>query len=239
MNLYTEVKLSTPCKCPYLQDRIMQLAFFYAAKVNDSELDQLISCGWRKFGMYYFRPQCNGCFSCIPIRVPVDSFCMSKSQRRLWRRNSDIQVSLEQDAPFPELYRIYQDHCLNRFGTPANEEEFKLNFFIKSCRSAYSLYYLSGTLIAAGFLDLSSNALNSVYFIYYTEFLARGLGNYSILREIQMTSVMGLKYYYLGYYVPGSTRMKYKANFFPYQYYHWETQTWISVSNREDCGRLL
>lgn len=189
--------------------------------------------------MYFFRPQCRDCSSCIPIRVPVDSFSMSKSQRRLWRRNSDIQVSLEQNAPFFELYGIYQDHSLNRFGNLAGEEEFKNNFFIKSCSSSYSLYYLNGMLIAAGFLDLSSTALSSVYFIYRTKFLARGLGNYSVLREIQMTSDLGLQYYYLGYFVPGNCRMQYKARFFPYQYYHWETQAWISVSNREDIRRLV
>ena len=193
----------------------MQLAFFYAAEVSNSELDELISGGWRKFGMYFFKPQCIGCCSCIPVRVPVDSFRMSKSQRRLWRKNSDIQVSLEQNAPFLELYGIYQDHSLNRFGTIPDKEEFYNNFFIKSCPSAYSLYYLDGMLIAAGFLDLSSNALSSVYFIYCTKFLARGLGNYSVLREIQMAEDLGLQYYYLGYFVPGSSRMQYKARFFP------------------------
>lgn len=239
MKLYTKVKLSSPGKCPYLENRFMRLAFFYATEVSDSELDELISGGWRKFGMYFFRPQCIGCSSCIPIRVPVDSFRMSKSQRWLWRRNSDIQVRLEQNASFFELYEIYQDHSLNRFGTMSNEEEFKYNFFIKSCRSAYSLYYLHGMLIAAGFLDLSSNALSSVYFIYRTKFLDRGLGNYSVLREMQMTSELGLQYYYLGYFVPGNCRMQYKARFFPYQYYQWDTQSWISVSNREDRRSLL
>lgn len=235
MKLYTKVKLSSPGKCPYLENRFMRLAFFYATEVSDSELDELISGGWRKFGMYFFRPQCIGCSSCIPIRVPVDSFRMSKSQRRLWRRNS-VQVSLEQNAPFLELYKIHQDHSFNRFGTMSDEEEFNNNFFIKSCPSVYSLYYLHGMLIAAGFLDLSSNALSSVYFIYRTNFLARGLGNFSVLREIRMAEDLGLQYYYLGYFVSGSSRMQYKARFFPYQ---WDTQSWISVSNREDSRSLL
>ncbi len=189
--------------------------------------------------MYFFRPKCKECSSCIPIRVPANSFRMSKSQKRLWSRNSDIQMRLEQDAPFFELYRIYQDHSLNRFGTSSGEEEFKNNFFIKSCPSAYSLYYLNGMLIAAGFIDFSSNALSSVYFIYSTKLLVRGLGNYSVLREIQLAADLGLQYYYLGYYVSGNSRMQYKARYFPYQYYHWETQTWTSVSNREDSRRLI
>jgi arginine-tRNA-protein transferase len=239
MKLYTKVRLSSPDKCPYLENRFMRLAFFYASEVSGSELDRLISNGWRKFGIYFFKPQCEGCRSCIPVRVPVETFSMSKSQRRLWRKNSDIRMSLEEDASFTELYRIYQEHSLNRFGNSVNEEEFRNHFFIKACPSAYSLYYLGGMLIAVGFLDLSSNALSSVYFVYRTQFLERGLGNYSVLREIQMASDLGLRYYYLGYYVPGSSRMQYKARFFPYQYYHWETQTWISVSSREDCTKIL
>lgn len=238
MNLYTNVKISSPQQCPYLEDRSMRHAFFYASEVSDSELDCLLLEGWRKFGIYYFRPQCLGCSNCIPLRIPVNTFHMSRSQRRLWRANSDIQMRFEPSAPFDELYKIYEEHSLNRFGTITSKEEFESNFFTKSCNSAYSLYYLHGMLIAAGFLDLSSYALSSVYFIYLTKFLARGLGNYSVLREIKLTAELGLQYYYLGYFVAGNSKMQYKAEFYPYEYYQWENKTWKSVINKDDGGKL-
>ncbi|HEX3019910.1 MAG TPA: hypothetical protein VHP36_06395 [Chitinispirillaceae bacterium] len=238
MKLLTKVQLSIPQKCLYLDNRQMRVSFFHAIGVSDIELDRLLSDGWRKFGIYYFRPHCQDCGKCIPVRVPVDTFHMSKSQRRLWRANSDVRMQFEYDAPFDELYKIYKEHSLNRFDTVASKTEFEYNFFIKSCRSGYTLYYLDGVLVAAGFLDLSSQALSSVYFIYLTEILPRGPGIYSILREIRLAADLGLKYYYLGYYVPGNSKMQYKAGFMPFEYYHWKRQCWEIVESREDREKL-
>ncbi len=226
MNLLADIQLSNFQDCPYLPDRQMRLAFFYANEVKKSELNALLSCGWRKFGIYYFRPKCENCCNCIPVRVPVASFSMSKSQRRIWNRNSDIEVNFEKEAPIDKLYEIYEEHSKKRFGTVADRSEFEFNFFIESCPSFFSLYYLDGMLVAAGFLDFSSNALSSVYFIYRPPLMNRGLGNFSILKEIEKTKDLGLHHYYLGYYVQGNSRMQYKTRFRPFEWYSWETGNW-------------
>lgn len=226
MLLIAQPRLSNPERCPYLQEKLMRVAYFYACEVDSDELEKLLSCGWRKFGAYFFRPQCQDCSYCIPVRVPVNSFTITKGQRRLWRANQDLDVRIEEDPSIDQLFEIYQDHSLNRFGLDANRTEFENNFFVKSCPSAYSLYYYKKMLIAAGFLDISCTSLSSVYFIYRSEYLDRGLGNFSILKEIQLTAELGMMYYYLGYYVKGNSRMQYKIRYSPYQWFDWEKGEW-------------
>lgn len=227
MDLLSDIQLSDPQKCPYLLDKQMRLAFFFAHNVNESELDLLLSKGWRKFGIYYFCPQCENCCNCIPIRIPVSSFSMSKSQKRLWHKNADVEVRFEHIVSIEELYKIYEEHSQLRFGIDSNIDEFKCNFFTRSCPSFFSLYFLGGMLVAAGFLDFSSHALSSIYFIYRPSFMSRGLGNFSIIKEIEKTESLGLKYYYLGYFIQGNSRMQYKTRFRPYEWYSWKTGNWV------------
>lgn len=232
MNVLTDVKLGSPEKCPYLSEKHFIPSFFFANDVIANELDFLLSNGWRRFGLYYFRPECKKCFSCIPVRIPVNLFKMGKSQRRNWRKNSDIQVRFEQNAPVDKIYDIYQKHSKDRFGNECTREEFEFNFISDSCPSVFSLYYIDNNLVATGFIDVSSNALSSAYFVYYPQYLSRSIGIFSILKEIEAAADLKLDYYYLGYYVKGNAKMQYKIQFKPYEWYNWEKEIWVY----EDIG---
>jgi arginyl-tRNA--protein-N-Asp/Glu arginylyltransferase len=227
MILHQPPSISAPAVCSYHPDRISKTQYFYASDLNETELDQLLSKGWRKFGLYFFRPFCEGCRACIPVRVCISSFSASKSMRRVLSKNKDIRVEFAPDEDItPEIFHIYEEHSKIRFDRPSDIDDFFNSFGVRSCPSLLSKYFLNDNLSAVGFLDRSLDSLSTVYFIYTSEFVCRSPGTFSILQEIAHARSLGLKYYYLGYLVEGNERMVYKARFFPQEWMDWETGEW-------------
>jgi arginine-tRNA-protein transferase len=227
MILHQTVKRSDISQCHYLPDRQWRFEYFYASGLSGEELGQLLEKGWRKFGLYFFRPVCPDCRACIPIRVLVDEFSPSRSQRRILRRNAGCEVRFGPLRYNDRIYEIYADHSENRFGREdAHPEEFMASFFTRSCPSLQSEYHVDNTLAGVGFIDRSTDALSSVYFIYDTEYEYLGLGTFSVIREIGYARDLGLKYYYLGYYIPECIKMAYKGRFRPFELYDWGKGRW-------------
>lgn len=203
--------------------------YFFAHNINERELDGLLNRGWRKFGEYYFRPSCGDCMRCIPIRILTQEFKPTKNQRRILRVCSDIEVRFRELQYRDEIFEIYRDHSMNRFGKESDPDEFITAFYTPSCPALQSEYYRNGELVAVGFIDISSNSLSSVYFVYKTSIEQLKLGTYSILKEVEYAASLGMKYYYLGYYIEENRRMEYKGHFHPHEKYDWSNQRW----NRE------
>lgn len=231
MLIIKDFSRSDPEKCPYIPERMCSYEYFLALALSDAELNIVLSNSWRKFGCYYFRPSCDGCRSCIPIRVPVNSFVPSKSQRRVIKKNSHVRSELIPLQYSDEIYDIYCEHSMGRFDPNMNTslQDFTFNFYQQSCPSFQSMYYLDGRLVAVGFLDKSNEALSSVYFIYRMEFSKMSPGIYSILREMEFARSLGLKYYYLGYFVGENMKMSYKNRFKPNEMFSWEEKKWLRV----------
>jgi arginine-tRNA-protein transferase len=224
--LHRELDIGELSLCPYLPGRKKQIKYFLASDLDESEISFLLAKGWRKFGVYFFQPSCPDCQECIPVRVISDEFKPSKSQRRNLKKNSDIDVVFGPLKYSERAFEIYKDHSSQRFSQESNLEEFISGFFSPSTPSLQSEYYLDGKLIGLGFLDKGEDCLSSVYFIYDTKFSHLGLGTFSILKEIEQTSSLGLKYYFLGYYVQECRRMAYKNNFRPREHYNWLHDEW-------------
>jgi arginine-tRNA-protein transferase len=224
-----ECRLSDEAPCPYLPDRTARYEYFFALDLDARELDALIATGWRKFGLYFFRPECPGCRSCVPLRVPVAGFRPSKGQRRVMRKNIRTETRFGALRYRPEIFSIYSEHSRDRFGREGEIEDFLTNFYQESCPGLQSEYYVDGRLMAVGFLDRSSGGLSSVYFVFRTEFARNSPGIYSVIREIELAASLGLPYYYLGYHVEGCRRMEYKADFRPCERYSWEESRWLEA----------
>src|SRR5690349_11416678 len=95
----TPIQLTTfpPQPCPYLPDRLSTTrAFFALDELSPSKYHELMDAGFRRSGRVIYQPACEGCRACVPIRIPVASFSPSKSQRRAWRRNQDLKVTVDQ-----------------------------------------------------------------------------------------------------------------------------------------------
>jgi arginine-tRNA-protein transferase len=231
MQIIQETQLSHFSECSYIEDLEWRFEYFFAYELNYDDLDRLLAKGWRKFGIYYFRPNCVKCFKCIPLRVPVKDFTPSRSQRRVLRKAEKIRIEFKPLTYRDEIFEIYRDHSLNRFGREVDLETFISTFYTETCPAMQSEYYLDDELIGVGFLDISSQAFSSVYFIFKTRYEEFSPGTYSILKEIEKAESLGKKYYYLGYYIRENKSMSYKNMFLPNEKYNWEKERWeLSLS---------
>ena len=103
-----------PEACPYLPGREARTRYCLVSELLPREYDEKLSRGWRRFGSILFSPRCDACSECLSIRIPVQRFSPSKSQRRVLRKNRDL--SLEVDVPRLDEERLdlYTRHHADR-----------------------------------------------------------------------------------------------------------------------------
>lgn len=233
MILLSRPSTNDEAACPYIKNELCRFNYFFAKDVTGTELEYLLSKGWRKFGFYYFRPVCRNCSKCIPIRLHSNRIIPSKSQKRVMRKGESIRTEFRELECRDEIFELYRMHSMERFGKDANYEDFINSFYVKSCPSLQSEYYLENRLIAVGYLDLSNISLSSIYFIYNTEYMKYSPGTLSILREAEYAASIGLSYYYLGYYIKENKSMAYKNSFSINEKMDWESESW-EIREEED-----
>lgn len=234
MKIIRPPTISEEEECPYIKNLRARHHYFFAVDLEDVELEHLLSHGWRKFGWYYFRPECNNCRKCIPIRVVVDKFTPNKNQRRVLKKNQDITIEKKPLIYRKELYDLYVKHSKGRFvgSEISSEQMFKDIHFSLSTNTFLLEFKLNGQLIACGILDESSDALSSVYFTYDPDYSKRSLGIYGALKEIELTQKKGLSYYYLGYWVKENHFMSYKDGFSKSEIMDWKDFSWKELEKK-------
>lgn len=203
-----------------------------AAGLSLEDWEQLMSSGWRRFGLYFFHPQCIGCLECRPLRVPLKAWRPSKSQRRILNKNSDLDFQVVSKNFRPEFFELYQKHTRLRFpkqfDPKETQEDFWLAHFTPALSSFQSEIYFNDQLIAVGFMDPGMKGLSSSYFFFDPIFEKRSLGNFGALKEMLWAQEKGYEHYYLGYWVKGNQSMEYKAQFRPHELFDWTQKSWIS-----------
>ena len=215
-----------PVKCPYLPDKIFTQRYFFHNRLNEYELEYLLSQGWRKFGYYFFKPECPGCFECTPVRVLTEEYCPTKSQRRVLRKNAAIEVRITPNSFSEERYKIFEKHSKIRFNQKTTRKNFEDTFCKNAVPSFITEYITDETLFGTGYVDNSSDSLNSVYFAFDPDYSYLSPGILSAIIEIHTAKTLGKKYYYLGYYIKNNRTMEYKIRFSPYERYNWIEKKW-------------
>jgi arginine-tRNA-protein transferase len=205
--------------CSYLPGRTARSrAFVVGREMSPQVYHAFMDAGFRRSGRLIYQPVCAGCRACLPLRVPVATFAPSKSQRRCWRRNADLQVSIDEprstDEKF-ELFRRYQRLWHGK--ADADDRQSFEEFLYDSPVQTVELCYRGrgGRLLAVGICDLSPRSLSSVYFYHEPAESRRGLGTFGALHEIAQARAAGIPYYYLGYWIKGCASMEYKSSFGP------------------------
>ncbi len=187
-----------------------------------------MDAGFRRSGKVVYQPVCSGCRACQPIRVPVARFHPSKSQRRCYRRNSELTFSVAAPVPTSEKYELYARYVRQWHGG-ALEGEYDgfVSFLYESPVDSVEFSYRNGAgkLLAVGICDVSTNVLSSVYHYFDPGEASRGLGTYGALCEIQHAREREIAYYYLGYWIDGCRSMEYKSALRPFEIL-WPDQIW-------------
>ena len=211
--------LSAPSQCGYLPDRIWQLRHEFTPEMVAQEYMNRLRSGWRRFGPILFRPECPSCRMCESLRIPVNGFRASRSQRRAWSRNdSEVRIEIGAPSSSPEkldLFARFHQHGRERKGWPAENEPDLWVFLQNPFPTEEWCYYVDGRLIGVGYVDALLEGLSAIYFFHHPEESRRSLGTFNILSMIEAARKRGLPHVYLGYYVEGCRSLEYKARFRP------------------------
>lgn len=212
--------LTAAYPCSYLPDRLARSQVATPTHLVDSVVfSELVRQGFRRSGLHVYRPRCDHCHACVPVRLPVADFAPNRSQRRCRARNQDLGHALKPlvfDETHYRLYRRYQSARHAGGGMDQDDREQYRNFLLMSrVDSALVEYTLDGRVVMVSLVDRLLDGLSAVYAFYEPELGRRGLGVYNVLTLVELARRMGLPYVYLGYWIGDSPKMAYKRQYRP------------------------
>ncbi|HVJ03850.1 MAG TPA: arginyltransferase [Sphingomonas sp.] len=219
--------VTSPSPCPYLPGRQERKIFTELTGQHASELnDALGRIGFRRSQSVAYRPSCAGCTACVSVRVVADQFQPNATQRKLLRRNADLEVTACKPWATEEQFALLRRYLETRHpggGMAAMDDNDYADMVEQSPVSSYVIEYREpsvdgrrGKLVGACITDQQADGLSMIYSFFETEDASRpSLGNFIIMDHILRSCAAGLPYVYLGYWVKGSERMAYKTRYRP------------------------
>ena len=223
--------VTAPQPCPYLDGR-MERKLFTALTPETADLlnDSLSKQGFRRSQNVLYRPSCADCAACLSARIRVADFKPSRGQRRILRRNAHLTRSASTPWATEDQYALFRRYLEHRHadGGMADMDIFEFAAMIEETpvRSRVVEYTAPPAatgepeLVAVSLTDVLDDGLSMVYSFFEPGRTRDSLGTYLILDHVEMAREAGLPYVYLGYWVPGSRKMGYKARFGALEVYH-------------------
>jgi leucyl-tRNA---protein transferase len=218
--------LTAPSPCPYLGGKEERKVFTHLVGERAGELNNILTQGgFRRSQSIAYRPACEGCRSCVSVRVIAKEFRPTRSMRRIVSRNADVKSEMKIAVPTSEQYAIFRGYLDSRHRDGGMADMTVLDYAMMVEDSHIETRIIeyrrrgpgrhAGDLLAMALTDVLGDGLSMVYSFFEPDEAARSLGTLMVLDHIARAQRMGLAYVYLGYWVSGSRKMDYKGRFLP------------------------
>ncbi len=244
-NLY----LSMPHLCSYLPDRLACTMFVDPQhRISNHLFSALMRQGFRRSGDLIYRPHCQECQACVPVRIPIAQFRPNRSQRRTRRKNQDLYCRECGPVFSREHFSLYLRYQTKRHpdGSMNDPDPKKYMDFLVSRHTDTRFFEFRrqpakwagedaiddaadpGELVSVAVVDVLPDGLSAVYTFFDPDVTDRALGVHAILWLIEYAREHELEWLYLGYWIEESPKMAYKANYRPLEAY--QSGRWVTFT---------
>lgn len=236
--------VTAPQPCPYLDGR-MERKLFTALQGDQAQRlnDALSKQGFRRSQNVLYRPSCADCSACLSARIRVADFEPSRTQKKILRKTADLRRNATSPWATEEQFALFRRYLDARHadGGMADMDVFEFAAMIEETpiKSRVIEYTRPTpgsagrrTLTAVCLTDVFDDGLSMVYSFYDPDLPELSLGTFAILDHVEIAREAGLPYVYLGYWVPGSRKMGYKAGFTALEIY--KHGTWSPIGDPND-----
>jgi len=211
-------------ECSYFDDKISDIRYRYLHACSTSQYQSMLERGWRRFGKMHFVPECKTCMKCVSMRIDVENYKFSKSEKRVIAKNKDTKLYIRPPSITMEhlnLYDKYHKFMNDKKDWPYSPIE--PNEYIKSyvdAKEEYAkefLYVRNEKLIGVALVDVLPKSISSIYCYYDHDYQDLSIGKFSILAQIKIAKEMRIPYIYLGYWIKDHYSMGYKEAYTPFE----------------------